>query len=202
VPEELPAPEAKLQILALAIDTLARAGYLYIGMDHFAKPHDELAIAQRQGKLHRNFQGYSTRPDCDLLAFGISAIGKVGNVYAQNAKTLDEYYARLDADELPIVRGIALDADDEARRTTIQRLMCDFALDLDAVEAATGIDFHDYFAPELEALEPLAADGLVEVSEDSIVVTPRGRMLVRNVAMLFDKRLREAKEMRRYSRVI
>ena len=199
---ELPAPEAKLGILALAIDKLGAAGYLYIGMDHFAKPADELAVAQRERKLHRNFQGYSTKPDCDLLAFGISAIGKVGAAYVQNVKTLDEYYDRLDAQALPVLRGVELDADDLIRRDVIQKLMCDFDLDFAAAEARHRIVFREYFAPELAALQPLAADGLVELSDRAIRVTPRGRLLVRTVAMQFDRYLREARERAQYSRVI
>ena len=199
---ELPAPEAKLGILALAIDKLGAAGYLYIGMDHFAKPADELAVAQRERKLHRNFQGYSTKPDCDLLAFGISAIGKVGAAYVQNVKTLDEYYDRLDAQALPVLRGVELDADDLIRRDVIQKLMCDFDLDFAAAEVRHRIVFREYFAPELAALQPLAADGLVELSDRAIRVTPRGRLLVRTVAMQFDRYLREARERAQYSRVI
>ena len=199
---ELPAPEVKLAILALAIEKLGVAGYTYIGMDHFAKPADELAIAQSQRKLHRNFQGYSTKPDCDLLAFGISAIGKVGPAYAQNVRTLDDYYARLDAQALPVLRGIELNADDLQRREVIQRLMCDFDLDFAAIEAKHGIRFTEYFAADLAALAPLAADGLAEVSATGIQVTPRGRLLVRTVAMQFDRYLREARERARYSRVI
>ena len=199
---ELPAPEAKLEILALAIDRLGAAGYRYIGMDHFAQPTDELAVAQSAGKLHRNFQGYSTRPECDLVAFGISAIGKIGPSYVQNVRTLDEYYARLDAQTLPVLRGIALSADDLLRRDVIQRLMCGFALDYAAVESAHGIRFGEYFGPELAALESLAADGLVEWIEGGLVVTPRGRLLVRSVAMVFDRYLREQRDRARYSRVI
>ncbi len=199
---ELPAPEIKLAILALAIDKLGSAGYGYIGMDHFAKPDDELAVAQREHKLHRNFQGYSTRPDCDLLAFGVSAIGKIGPTYVQNVKTLDEYYARLDACTLPVMRGVRLTADDMIRRDVIQKLMCDFELDFAALESEHDIPFAAMFAPELTALAPLAADGLVEISADRLRVTPRGRLLVRTVAMTFDRYLREAKQGTQYSRVI
>ena len=202
VADELPDARTKLAILALAIDRLTAAGYVYIGMDHFAKPDDELAVAQRQGKLHRNFQGYSTRSDCDLLAFGVSAIGKVGDAYMQNAKSLDDYYHRMDAGALPIVRGFTLEGDDVLRRDVIQRVMCHFALDFAAVEAAHGIRFADHFGPELEALAPLAADGLVDVDAAGLRVTPRGRLLVRTVAMQFDRHLREARERARYSRVI
>jgi oxygen-independent coproporphyrinogen-3 oxidase len=200
--KELPGPTEKLATLGLAIEKLTGAGYVYIGMDHFAKPEDELAVAQRQGKLHRNFQGYSTHADCDLLAFGISAIGKVGRSYAQNVRTLDQYYARLDAGVLPTLRGATLDADDLLRREVIQRLMCDFALDFGAIEAAHGIRFGEYFGPERAALEGLATDGLVELPAGGIRVTPRGRLLVRAVAMVFDRYLREQRERARYSRVI
>lgn len=199
---ELPAPEAKLAILALAIERLTAAGYVHIGMDHFARPDDELALAQRKGQLHRNFQGYSTHADCDLLAFGISAIGKIGPTYSQNLRTLDEYYARIDADRLPAFRGYRLSADDLLRRDVIQALMCNFAVDFAAIGEAHGIAFNRCFAPELEALAPLADDGLVDVSSRRIAVTPRGRLLVRSVAMVFDRFLREAREQARYSRVI
>ena len=198
----VPAPETKLAILALAIEKLGAAGYMYIGMDHFAKPTDELAVAQRDRKLHRNFQGYSTKPDCDLLAFGISAIGKVGAAYVQNVRTLDEYYDRLDAQALPVMRGVLLNADDLIRRDVIQKLMCDFDLDFAASGARHGIVFAEYFAPEIAALRPLAQDGLVELTDRAIVVTPRGRLLVRTVAMQFDRYLREARERAQYSRVI
>jgi len=199
---QLPAPDTKLSILALAIEKLGAAGYGYIGMDHFAKPGDELAVAQRERKLHRNFQGYSTRPDCDLIAFGISAIGKIGPSYAQNVKTLDEYYARLDADALPVLRGVDLNEDDLIRRDTIQKLMCDFELDFAALSEAHGVPFAGMFAPELTALAPMVKDGLVELSDDRLRVTPRGRLLVRTVAMIFDRYLRESQQKQRYSRVI
>ena len=199
---ELPGADAKLSILQTAIEKLTRAGYLYVGMDHFARPDDELAVALRDGKLHRNFQGYSTRPDCDLLAFGISAIGKVGPTYVQNVKTLDKYYAALDERRLPVLRGIALGADDLLRREIIQRLMCEFRLDYAALARAHGIRFAERFATELALLAPLAADGLVELSPEGLTVTPRGRLLVRTVAMIFDRHLREARERATYSRVI
>jgi oxygen-independent coproporphyrinogen-3 oxidase len=171
-------------------------------MDHFARPDDELALAQRKGQLHRNFQGYSTHADCDLLAFGISAIGKIGPTYSQNLRTLDEYYERIDADRLPAFRGYRLSADDLLRRDVIQALMCNFAVDFAAIGEAHGIAFDRYFGTEIEALGPLAEDGLVDVSAGGIAVTPRGRLLVRTVAMVFDRFLREAREQARYSRVI
>ena len=198
----LPTAATKLAILSLAIDRLCGAGYVYIGMDHFARPGDELARAQAAGTLHRNFQGYTTRPECDLVAFGASAIGRIGRVYAQNAKTLDAYYERVDADIVPIARGYRLDDDDILRRDVIARLMCDFALDFAAVERTYGVDFRQRFAPELDAMATLAADGLVDVDGTGIRVTPRGRLLVRTVAMAFDRHLREASLAGRYSRVI
>jgi oxygen-independent coproporphyrinogen-3 oxidase len=200
--DELPAPQVKLAILALAIEKLRAAGYTYIGMDHFAKPADELAVAQREHKLQRNFQGYSTKPDCDLVALGISAIGKVGRTYAQNVRTLDEYYERLDADALPVLRGVALDADDLLRRSVIQSLMCNFALDIGAIEARYGIRFAEYFRTELDALRVLADDGLLTIDDSAISVSPRGRLLVRTIAVRFDRHLREAQENARYSKVI
>src|SRR5438477_8766087 len=150
---ELPSPETKLAILELAIERLTSAGYVYIGMDHFAKPDDELAVAQREGKLHRNFQGYSTHADCDLLAFGISAIAKVGATYSQNVRTLDDYYARLDGTALPCFRGWRLSADDRLRRDVIHALMCQFTVSIAAIEATHGIAFGRYFAIELDGLK-------------------------------------------------
>ncbi len=199
---ELPHPEVKLAILEQAIDRLTAAGYVYIGMDHFALAQDELALAQREGSLQRNFQGYSTHRDCDLLAFGISAIGKVGSIYSQNVRTLDEYYERLDRGVLPCFRGHQLSADDLLRREVIGTLMCGSPLDFAGVAARHGISFRDYFAPELDALGPLAADGLVEVDAEAIAITARGRLLMRTVAMVFDRHLREQREGARYSRVI
>jgi oxygen-independent coproporphyrinogen III oxidase len=199
---ELPTPDTKLSILDLAIERLTGAGYVYIGMDHFAKPDDELAVAQREGKLHRNFQGYSTHADCDLLSVGISSIGKMGATYSQNVRTLDDYYARLDADTLPCFRGWKLSADDLVRREVIQALMCQFTVAFEHIEARNGIAFDEYFALELEELKPLADDGLVKIAADAITVTRRGRLLVRSVAMVFDRYLREQRERARYSRVI
>jgi oxygen-independent coproporphyrinogen-3 oxidase len=199
---ELPSADAKLAILELAIEKLTGAGYVYIGMDHFARPDDELAVAQREGKLHRNFQGYSTQADCDLLAFGISAIGKVGATYSQNLRTLDDYYARLDDDALPCFRGWRLSADDVLRRAVIHAFLCQFTVSFERVENEHAIAFRDYFATELESLEALAEDGLVEIASEAIHVTPRGRLLVRSVAMVFDRYLREQREAARYSRII
>ena len=182
----MPDAQCKLDMLGLAIARLGAAGYVYIGMDHFAKPNDELAVAQRQGRLHRNFQGYSTHADADIVACGVSAIGAVGASYSQNAKTLEAYYERIDRNELPIERGVALGMDDLLRRAIIQMLMCQFELSVDAVEQAFPIVFADYFQHELAQLSRLAEDGLVEVRDDWISVTPRGRLLIRNVCMVFD----------------
>lgn len=199
---DLPTPEARLSILQLAIRRLTDAGYVFIGMDHFAKPDDELAIAQRQGRLHRNFQGYSTHAEADLLAFGVSAIGKVGPSYVQNVKTLDDYYARLDAGDLPVMRGIELNADDLLRRGIIQALMCHFTLSIESIEIAHLIDFKSYFATELADLAALEAAGLVSIDAQWITVNPPGRLLVRAIAMVFDRYLRSARERVRYSKVI
>lgn len=195
---DLPAAEIKLQILTLAIGRLTRAGYVYIGMDHFARPDDALAQAQARGKLQRNFQGYSTHADCDMLALGISAIGKVGPAYYQNVKTLGEYYERLDAGSLPVVRGVELGADDLLRRRVIHALACNFRVSTNAL----GVDFARYFATELAELKKLAHDGLVDITPEAIVVTPRGRLLVRSICMVFDRYLREKRERATYSKVV
>ncbi|HJW26099.1 MAG TPA: oxygen-independent coproporphyrinogen III oxidase [Rhodocyclaceae bacterium] len=199
---DLPSADAKLQILSLAIKKLTEAGYVFIGMDHFAKPDDELAVAQRQGRLHRNFQGYSTYADCDMLSFGISSISKVGPTYSQNVKTLDEYYDRLDAGILPVFRGIELNADDILRRSIIQALMCHFELSIESIESAHLINFKEYFAAELGDLKEMEQAGLVRVDKDWISVLPPGRMLVRAISMVFDRYLRADRQRTRYSKVI
>ncbi len=199
---DMPSADARLQILALAIQRMTDAGYVYIGMDHFAKPDDELTTAQRQGRLHRNFQGYSTHSDCDLLAFGISAIGKVGPTYSQNVKTLDEYYDLLDSGILPVYRGIELNADDLLRRSIIQSLMCHFELSIESIEIAHLIDFRQYFATELDDLDEMVDAGLVRVDDKWITVLPQGRMLVRAISMVFDRYLRADRQRTRYSKVI
>jgi oxygen-independent coproporphyrinogen-3 oxidase len=198
---ELPSAQTKLDILQLTIDRLTTAGYVYIGMDHFARPDDELAVAQRSGTLYRNFQGYSTHADCDLIGLGITSIGSAADTYAQNVKTPEEYYERLDAGRLPVFRGYALDADDVLRRDVITQLICHFALDIGAVEKRHGIVFRDTFARELADLAPMQRDGLVEVTDAAIRVLPAGRLLIRNVCMVFDKYLREKRE-QRFSKVI
>jgi oxygen-independent coproporphyrinogen III oxidase len=199
---DLPSAETKLQILTLAIGRLTRAGYLYIGMDHFARPDDELAIAQARGRLQRNFQGYSTFPDSDLIGLGVSAIGKVGPTYCQNQKRYDDYAAALEAGHLPVARGLELTRDDLVRRAVIQALACHFRLSLESIELAYLVDFREYFARELADLRRLQDEGLVDLSEEWITVTPRGRLLVRVVCMVFDRYLREAQARARYSKVI
>jgi oxygen-independent coproporphyrinogen III oxidase len=198
---DLPSAEMKLQLLTLAIGRLTRAGYLYIGIDHFARPDDDLAVAQRQGRLQRNFQGYSTHPASDLLGFGISAIGRVGPTYYQNVKGLADYYDSLDAGRLPVWRGVELTQDDLLRRAIIQALTCHFRLSIESIEISYLVEFRRYFAAELEELKSLADDGLVELQPDWIVVTPKGRLLVRAVCMVFDRYLREQRR-RAYSKVI
>jgi oxygen-independent coproporphyrinogen-3 oxidase len=202
VAAELPSAEAKLQILTLAIGRLTRAGYAYIGMDHFARVDDELAVAQSRGRLQRNFQGYSTHPESDLLGLGVSAIGRVGPTYYQNRKRLDEYYAALDDGQLPVARGIELTPDDLVRRAVIQALVCHFRVSIESIEDAYLIDFGSAFAAELADLRRLERDGLVELGPDWIVVTPRGRLLVRAVCMVFDRYLRERTARAAYSKVI
>ncbi|MBV8467521.1 MAG: oxygen-independent coproporphyrinogen III oxidase [Burkholderiales bacterium] len=199
---ELPSSEIKLDILAGAIDKLTAAGYVYIGMDHFALPTDELARAQRKGTLHRNFQGYSTHDDIDLLGLGISSIGKIGASYSQNVRDEKQYYALLDEGRLPLFRGIELNDDDRLRRDLIQHLMCDFQLDFARFGRRWNIDFASYFAPEWPRLQELAAMGVVELAPDSLHVTDAGRLLVRNVAMVFDRYLREAQTTARYSKTV
>lgn len=200
--EDLPAPQIKLDILDMAVNKLTHAGYVYIGMDHFAKPEDELAVAQRQGRLHRNFQGYSTHSDCDLVALGLSAIGKIGPTYSQNYRELEDYYAALDKDVLPIMRGMELDADDLVRRAIIQALMCHFELVKESFNSTFRIKFDDYFSAELEELHEYEREGLLEISSLQIKVTPKGRMLIRNICMVFDKYLRTRQEHALYSKVI
>jgi len=183
---QLPTPQAKLDILRATGDKLAEAGYVYIGMDHFARPDDELSLAQRKGTLYRNFQGYSTHADCDLIGIGVTSIGKVDNSYSQNRRELEEYYADIDAGRLAVFRGIELSRDDEIRRDTITKLICHFSLDFADIEGRWGIDFGAYFAADLARIRPMEADGLVRMNERGIRVLPRGRLLIRNICMAFD----------------
>jgi oxygen-independent coproporphyrinogen-3 oxidase len=198
---DLPAPQEKLDILQNTIETLTRAGYVYIGMDHFAKPDDELAVAQRSGTLYRNFQGYSTHADCDLIGLGSTSIGQVGDSYSQNLKELEEYYARIDAGSIPVFRGYELNADDKLRRAVITDLICHFVLDKAKVEQAYNIRFDDYFAAELKDLAEMEKDGLLSLTAERIQVADAGKLLIRNICMVFDRYLRE-KQNQRFSKVI
>jgi len=185
----LPSGETKLALLQLAIEKLAAAGYLYIGMDHFALPDDELALAQARGSLHRNFMGYTTHADSDLVGLGVSAISHVGDSFSQNPRDLPSWQAALDEGRLPVFRGMRMDADDVLRADLIQQLMCAGEIPVAALERRHAIDFADYFADALERLAPLAADGLVRIEQHRIVATSRGRLLLRNIAMCFDRYL-------------
>jgi oxygen-independent coproporphyrinogen-3 oxidase len=199
---ELPGAAAKLTMLSRSLAALMGAGYVYVGMDHFALPDDALAIAKRQGRLHRNFQGYSTQPDCDLIALGVSAIGRIGATYSQNAKTLDEYYDLLDQGHLPVVRGLALSRDDLIRRAVIMALMCQGQVQFESIELAYLVDFRSYFAKELEALQTQQEQGLVSVDDTGVQVTPLGWYFVRAVAMVFDKYLQADRTRARFSKII
>jgi oxygen-independent coproporphyrinogen-3 oxidase len=199
---DLPGADDRVELLALAIRQLTAAGYLYIGMDHFARPDNELAAAQREGRLQRNFQGYSSHGQSDLLGFGISAIGQLASTYSQNVKTLDEYYERLERGVLPIARGIELTADDLARRAVIQSLMCHFELPLQSFETAYSIDFEKYFHQELTELQAFVDAGLLRRDPQSLTVSQLGRFFIRNICMVFDRYLREKREPARYSKAV
>ena len=199
---DLPAAADKVEMLSRSIAAFDRAGYVYIGMDHFALPADALAIAKRQGRLHRNFQGYSTQPDSDIVALGVSAIGRVGATYSQNGKTLEEYYDLLDHGRLPVVRGLALTRDDVLRRAVIVALMCQGRVDFEAIGLAHLVDFPKYFASELQALGGLQAQGLVRLSPREVEVTAIGWFFVRAVAMVFDRYLQADQARSRFSRII
>ncbi|MCL4698079.1 MAG: oxygen-independent coproporphyrinogen III oxidase [Burkholderiaceae bacterium] len=199
---DLPHPEKRIRMLQSAIAGFLSHEYVYIGMDHFALPNDALAVAKRQGRLHRNFQGYSTQPDCDLIGLGVSSIGRVGATYSQNAKTLGEYHDALAGGEFPIVRGLALTRDDAVRRAIIMALMCQGRVEFESIELAHLVNMREAFAPELERLAPLQEMGLVEVDAQSIQVTPLGWYFVRAVAMVFDKNLQADQVRERFSRII
>ena len=199
---DLPSAAAKLAMLSQALDALIGAGYVYVGMDHFALPNDALAIAKRQGRLHRNFQGYSTQPDCDLIGLGVSAIGRIGPTYSQNAKTLEAYCDMIDQGQLPVVRGLALGRDDLVRRSVIMALMCQGAVQFESIELAYLVDFQTCFAAELRALQPLVQAGMVTVDAGGIQVTATGWFFVRAVAMVFDRYLQADQNRARFSRII
>ncbi|MBO3275454.1 oxygen-independent coproporphyrinogen III oxidase [Pseudomonas schmalbachii] len=199
--EDMPPPERKLELLELTIQRLTAAGYVYIGMDHFALPDDELSRAREKGTLQRNFQGYSTHADCDLIGLGVSSIGKVSDSYAQSVKELSQYYARIDQGLLPVHRGYRLNADDKLRRDVISALMCQGRIDFRAIEARHGIHFKEYFRDSLSRLEDHAADGLVEIRDDALLLLPQGHLMMRSVAMAFDAYL-GAGQSERFSRTI
>ena len=201
-PEDIPAAEIKLEILKMTIEKLVGAGYEFIGMDHFAKPDDELAIAMREKKLYRNFQGYSTNAGADLYAMGITSISQLKNIYAQNYKTEKEYYNSLDNEKLPTAKGYQLTEDDHLRREVIMRLMCDFELDFNKIENQFKIDFKEYFAWGLNNLKEMQADDLVEISDGGIKVKNMGRMLIRNIAINFDGYIERKEDTAKYSRTV
>jgi oxygen-independent coproporphyrinogen III oxidase len=199
---EIPTGAAKVAMLAQSMAAFLAAGYVYIGMDHFALPEDSLAVAKRQGRLHRNFQGYSTQPDCDMIGLGVSSIGRVGATYSQNAKTLEEYYDFLDQGQFPIVRGLALTRDDLVRRAVIMALMCQGRLSYESIELAYLLDFKSYFQKELEALQTQVAQGLVALDEAGIQVTAKGWFFVRAVAMVFDRYLQTDRTRAKFSKIL
>jgi len=198
----LPSAEEKLLMMEKMSERLLASGYVYIGMDHFAKPDDELAIAQRKGVLQRNFQGYSTHGNCDMVAFGVSSISAIDNVFAQNHKQIDHYQDAIDKGQLPLARGFELSEDDLLRQQVIKQLICHFELDFTKIEKQFSINFTDYFAEELVALEPMAKDGLVEMDQNSIHVSPAGRLLIRRICMTFDTYLKNPSKEIRYSKII
>lgn len=199
---DIPAAAAKVSMLARSMAAFMSAGYVYIGMDHFALPNDSLAVAKRQGRLHRNFQGYSTQPDCDMIGFGVSSIGRVGATYSQNAKTLEEYYDFLDQGQFPVVRGLALSRDDLVRRAVVMALMCQGQLTFESIELAYLINFGKYFAKEMEDLAALVEQGLVQMDAAGILVTAKGWFFVRAVAMVFDRYLQADRTRARFSKIL
>jgi len=198
----LPMADDKVAMLAMAIEAFTAAGYDHIGMDHFALHHDSLAVAKRQGRLHRNFQGYSTHADCDVIGLGVSAIGRIGAHYSQNTKTVEDYTGALRRRQLPVVRGLTLSRDDLVRRAVIMALMCQGRVDFESIELAYLMDFRQYFGPEMRLLEPLAESGLVQMESDGIRVTSLGWFFVRAIAMVFDRHLQADRTVERFSRII
>lgn len=200
--EDLPSPQVRLSMLEQTIGTLTSEGYQFIGMDHFALPDDELAVAQREGNLHRNFQGYTTQGDCDLLGLGVSAISMIGDCYAQNQKELKKYYGQVEEQRHALWKGVMLDGDDLLRREVIKSLICNFYLDKSEIEGTYDIEFDKYFAEDLSLLQCFVDDELVDVDATSIKVTLKGRLLIRNICMCFDTYLRDRARQQQFSRVI
>lgn len=201
-PDDIPQPEVKLQILKMTIEKLIGAGYVLIGMDHFAKPDDELSVALREKKLYRNFQGYSTNAGTDLYAFGITAISQLQNIYAQNYKTEKEYYQAIDNETLPVLKGYYLTQDDHIRRHVVMKLMCDFELNMQEVEQKFQLNFQEYFAYGLANLKEFIGDGLVTVDNNTITVHGMGKLLIRNIAMNFDGYIERKEDSGRYSKTV
>ncbi len=199
---ELPSAEEKLDMLRVTVEKLTDAGYVYIGMDHFAKPDDILVTARDERTLYRNFQGYASHADCDLIGMGITSISKVANCYSQNVKMLDEYYRQISENRLPVARGVTLENQDQLRRDVINSLMCYGEVDFSSIEQKHGIDFRDAFSQELRELETMQTDGLLEIQPGRVVVLPPGRFLIRNIGMIFDQYLHQSRESTRFSRVI
>ncbi|MFC1589100.1 oxygen-independent coproporphyrinogen III oxidase [Pseudomonadota bacterium] len=199
---ELPSAGEKLKILQLTIENLQQAGYAYIGMDHFAKQSDDLTKAQQQGTLHRNFQGYSTHADCDIVAMGITAISQIGDNYSQNVRTVEEYEKHIEQGKIPVFRGIELESDDILRREIINQLMCNNRLDIEKIEKRWGFEFEKYFASALPALNTMAEDGLIIMDRQHIEVTASGRLLARTICMEFDRYLKKDQPQQRFSKVI
>ena len=200
--DELPSPQDKLDMLQQTIDMLQNAGYVYIGMDHFAKHDDEMVRAQQNGSLYRNFQGYSTNADCDVVAMGITAIGRIGDNYSQNTRSLDEYEALVGKGVIPVFRGLELEPDDLLRKEVINQIMCYFRLDIAKLETKWGIDFSEYFEHEFERLRVMEKDGLIRFTDEAIEVLPAGRLLARSVCMEFDRYLQAKELQQRFSKVI
>ncbi|OYY95140.1 MAG: coproporphyrinogen III oxidase, partial [Methylophilales bacterium 16-45-7] len=199
---ELPSATAKISMLSDAISTFMDAGYIYIGMDHFALPEDTLAVAKKQGRLHRNFQGYSTQAESDLIGLGVSSIGKIGATYSQNAKTLEEYYDHIDQGHFPVVRGLALSRDDLIRRAVIMAIMCHGELQYESIELSHMIQFDAYFADELAMLKEKEQAGMLIIEQDGIKVTEMGWFFVRAIAMVFDRYLQTDTNRARFSKII
>ncbi|MPY25299.1 oxygen-independent coproporphyrinogen III oxidase [Shewanella psychropiezotolerans] len=200
--EDLASPQQKLEMLHQTIETLTGAGYQYIGMDHFAKPDDELSILQNEGRLHRNFQGYTTQEECDLLGLGVSSISQIGDCYAQNQKDIRPYFESIDANGHALWKGCGLNRDDEIRRVVIKQLICHFELDMAQIDEKLGIKFEDYFTEDLKLLQTFIDDKLVDITDRKITISPTGRLLIRNICICFDVYYREKARQQQFSRVI
>lgn len=199
---QLPSAAEKISMLSMAISRLLAEGYVYIGMDHFALPNDELAVAKRQGRLHRNFQGYSTQAECDMIGIGVSSIGHIGSTYSQNAKTLNDYYDKLDQGYFPTVRGLALSFDDMVRRSVIMAIMCQGEVQYEAIELTYMIDFKDYFSNEMKSLKALEKVDMLTINEEGIEVSEMGWFFVRAIAMTFDTYLQSDRNRAHFSKIL